>query len=102
MTSPLNQLPDSSCGSTAGTVPVFNCIVILRKDPQTSRVTGRVANLPELAAEASSERDLLFTLTRRFREIIQTATKAGQPIAWKEPPDSPAPGELQRFIPVHL
>ena len=101
MTSPLNQLPESSCGSS-GSVPVFNCIVILRKDPQTGRVSGRVANLAGLEAEASGERDLLFMLTRRFREFVQTAVRDGQTIPWKTPADQPGQGELQRFIPVHL
>lgn len=101
MNSPLNQLPESSCG-TSGSVPVFNCIVILRKDPETGRVSGRVANLHGLEAEASGERELLFLLTRRFRESVQAAVREGHAISWKTPADQPASGELQRFIPVHL
>ncbi|MEY3460236.1 MAG: hypothetical protein RL215_3393 [Planctomycetota bacterium] len=102
MTSPLNQLPDATCGSAQGSVPVFNCIVILKKDPETGRAVGRIANLEGFEGEASGERELLFMLTRRFRETVQNCTKLGQPIPWKEPAEVAGSGEQQRFIPVHL
>ena len=102
MSNPLNQLPDSSCGSTPGSVPVFNCIVILQRDEQTGRVSGRVANLEGIAGEASGERELLFLLTRRFKDTIRQHSQNSQPIPWKTPADIPATGEQQRFIPIHL
>jgi len=102
MSSPLNQLGDSSCGSTPGAVPVFNCIVILRLDQQSGRVAGRVANLEGISGEASGERELLFLLTRRFRDALRQAAQDSHPIPWKSPADSPAAGEQLRFIPIHL
>jgi len=102
MSSPLNQLGDSSCGSTPGSVPVFNCIVILRHDLLAGRVAGRVANLEGISGEASGERELLFLLTRRFRDTVRHAAQNSHPIPWKIPADSPAAGEQLRFIPIHL
>ncbi|MEY3174781.1 MAG: hypothetical protein RLZZ436_2695 [Planctomycetota bacterium] len=102
MSSPLNQLPDSSCGSTPGSVPVFNCIVILKHDGQSGRVVGRVANLEGIEGAASGERELLFLLTRRFRDTLRELTRSSQPIPWKNPTETPAAGEQQRFIPIHL
>jgi len=102
MANPLNQLPDSSCGSTPDSVPVFNCIVILQRDELSGRVSGRVANLDGIAGDASGERELLFLLTRRFRDIIRQYSQNSQPIPWKIPADTPATGEQQRFIPIHL
>ncbi|MFM7056300.1 MAG: hypothetical protein ACKO2P_05190 [Planctomycetota bacterium] len=102
MSSPLNQLPDSSCGSTPGSVPVFNCIVILQPSGQSGKVKGRVANLEGISGEASGERELLFLLTRRFRDTIRQFHQNSQPVPWKTPAETPAAGEQLRFIPIHL
>lgn len=102
MTNPLNQLPASSCGTVPGSVPVFNCIVILRRDPLSGRTSGRIANLQGIVGEANSERDLLFQLTRRFRDLLRDSVSSGQPLAWVDPPEEPGQGEQQRFIPIHL
>jgi hypothetical protein len=102
MSSPLNQLPDSSCGSTPGSVPVFNCIVILQHDQQSGKVRGRVANLEGIAGEASGERELLFLLTRRFRDAIRQFAQNAQPVPWKTPAETPVAGEQLRFVPIHL
>lgn len=102
VSSPLNQLPASSCGSVPGSVPVFNCIVILRIDSSTGRAYGRVANLPGLHGEAASERDLLFQLTRRFKDLLRTSLAGQHELSWIDPPEAPGAGEQQRFIPIHL
>jgi len=102
VTSPLNQLPDSSCGGGPGSVPVYNCIVILTRDAQTGKTQGKVANVAGIDGAASSERDLLFLLTRKFRELLQTCSRENRPIPWLDPPATPGPGEQQRFIPIHL
>ncbi len=83
-------------------MPVYNCLVILVRDPQTGRASGRVANLAGISGEASSERDLLFLLTRRFREQLQLCVREGRAISWVDPAEVPGPGEQQRFIPIHL
>jgi hypothetical protein len=99
---PLPRLPDSSCQGTAGSVPVYNCVVILRMDPESQRLTATVANLPGLTAEGNSERDLLILLTKRFKAVVQDCLVRNEAIPWIDPAVEPAAGEQQRFIPVHL
>ena len=93
-------LPESSCGGSSS-VPVFNCIVILRRDPG-GRLHGRVANLPNIEAEGTVERDVLFSITRQFRSAIDSWIKSEQAIPWLEPTAKAGPGEFERFIPIHL
>ena len=68
MSSPgfLPQFPDASCGTGGVSVPVFTCIVILSCDAATGRLSARVANLAEMAADGNAERELLMLLTKRF------------------------------------
>ena len=98
----LNQLPDSNCRTGTDSVPVFNCNVILSRDPVTARLKGRIANLADISAEANAERELLMALTKRFKAIVQDCVQNQRAIPWIDPPESPLPGEQQRFIPVHL
>jgi hypothetical protein len=98
----LRQLPDSSCSTGPGSVPVFNCIVILTPVDDGKRLRGRVANLSGISAEGNSERELLMLLTKRFKAAMQQFVSQNAPIPWLDPPETPAAGEQQRFIPVHL
>lgn len=98
----LPQAHDSSCGTGGASVPVFNCTVILNRDATTNRLTARVANLAGITAEGHAERELLMLLTKRFKTFVQDCMQSNRPIPWIDPPDSPQPGEQQRFIPVHL
>jgi len=98
----LPLLPESTCGGGQGAVPVFNCVVILNRSPDTGRLRGRVANLADFSAEGSEERELLLLLTKRFKAFIRDCLENQRPIPWRDPPESPGSGEQQRFIPVHL
>jgi hypothetical protein len=98
----LPQLPDSTCNTGPGTVPVYNCVVILSAAAANGRLRGRVANLPEIVAEGNSERDVLIQLTKRFKQIVQECTVRKQEVPWQNPPEQPGLNEQQRFIPVHL
>ena len=102
MSSSLPQLPDSSCGTGSGSVPVFNCVIILRRDPESDRLQGRVANLAGIRAEGFGERDVLIAITKRFKSAMIEYQKSNQPIPWVDPPEPPEIGEQQRFVPVHL
>ena len=62
----LNQLPDSNCGTGSDSVPVFNCIVILSQVAATARFKGRIANLADISAEGTAEREVLMALTKRL------------------------------------
>ena len=99
---PLPVVTDSSCGTGPGTVPVFNCVVILRRDESTGRISGRVANLDGIAAEGHSERDVLLSITKQFKAAVRELTADGKPIPWLDPPQRAAAGEFERFVPVHL
>ena len=81
---------------------MYNCIVLVKTDQQTGRVSGRVANLPEISATANSERDMLLAISRHFKSTVQQHLAANQPIPWREPAERPHEGESERFIPVHL
>ncbi len=105
MCSPVNeslpQLPDSGC-SPAANASVFQCIVFFRRDEETGRVAGRVANYPDISGEASDERQLLILLTREFRDALRRCQAAGSELPLAVDDVLPAPGEQQRFIPIHL
>lgn len=98
----LPQLPDSNCGQGPGSVPVFNCVVILTPITGGTKLRGRVANLADISAEGNTERDVLIQLTRRFKSVVQDCVRNSEAIPWADPPESPTPNEQQRFIPVHL
>ncbi len=98
----LPQLSDSTCGGGPGSVPVYNCVVILSPIADSSKLRGRIANLAGIAADGYTERDVLIQLSRRFKTVVQEYARCAQAIPWIEPPDSPGPDEQQRFIPVHL
>ena len=95
---PLPLISENDCSP----VPVFNCLVILSSPDKHGHRRGRVANFPGITAEGTSERDILAALMKSFKAAIQQHSKSGQQIPWIDPPESPAPGEVERFIPVHL
>jgi len=86
--------------SQAVNVPVFNCIVYISSDADS--VKARVANLPDLEVTASSEREALAQLVPAFKQRVSDLMQSETPIPWIDPPIPAEPGELQRFIPVHL
>lgn len=82
------------------TVPVFDCHILLSKNDDGS-LTGVVSNLPEVHGTAQNERDLLRKLMNEFKASVSRYTADGKTIPWQET-RKPAPGEQQRWIPVHL
>ena len=98
----LPQLSESSCGSGLSSVPVFNCIAILSPISGSTKLAGRIANLEGISAEGNTEREVLLQLTKRFKSIVQEFSQKQQSIPWIDPPEAPRPGEMQRFIPIHL
>jgi hypothetical protein len=96
-----NSLPLISVNDCSP-VPVFNCLVILGKPDENGRRRGRVANLQGITAEGTSERDVMAALMKSFKACLQKYTEASEDIPWIDPPESPAAGEVERFIPVHL
>lgn len=84
-------------------VPVFDCHVLLRK-PTADNPSwiARCAAAPSVTATGSTERETLQSLVIRFKYFIQEYHAQSQPIPWVSPELSPEPGEVERWIPVHL
>ena len=99
---PLAALAGKKHGVPLGPVPVFNCIVIVSPRAADGKVRARVANLPEIAVEGASEREVLQRIVADFKRIVGERHAAGQTITWQEPPLKPETSEQQRLIGVHL
>lgn len=96
--SPLPLISVADCNP----IPVFNCMVILTQPDQHGRRHGRVANLAGITASGTSERDILTSIMKQFKAVVQKYSQDQQPIPFVDPPEKPKPGEVERFIPVHL
>ena len=83
-------------------VPVFDCHVILSTSSQPPAVRGRVANLPAITAEGAVERDVLMKLVAQFKAFLVDHRARQVEVPWQDPADEPGPGEVERWIPVHL
>ncbi|APZ93858.1 hypothetical protein [Fuerstiella marisgermanici] len=83
-------------------VPVFNCHVILSPADDAGRIQARVANFPDITAAGSTERDVLTSVMKQFKKTVMQLRADGKPLPWIDPPETPAEGESERFIPVHL
>jgi hypothetical protein len=89
-------------GNDCSPVPVFNCQIILQHCESDQQIIGRVANLGGITAKGSTERDVLMQITKIFKLQVETLTREKMPVPWIEPPEQPGPGEVERFVPVHL
>ena len=96
----LQIVTESSCGASPA-VPVFNCVVFLRKN-ESGRLFARVANLQHIEVEGTVERDVLFSVTRQFKSRLREYLSRNEPIPWIDPIPIAAMGEYERFIPIHL
>jgi len=61
-----------------------------------------VVNLAGISTRGSTERDVLMTLTRQFRDAVRQWTEDQQPIPWVDPPEQPGEAEQLRYVPIHL
>lgn len=85
-----------------GNPPVFNCVVHVAPPDPGGRVVARVANLPQVSAQAASERQALAAVVSTVKRLLVEWLARGQPIPWIDPPAAPQPGEQTRYIAVHL
>lgn len=83
-------------------VPVFDCHVLLAGPDETGRYRARAANLDGVTGGGGSERQALLSIVTAFKAVVGELHRNGEPIPWKVPPDLPAAGEVERWIPVHL
>ena len=82
-------------------VPVFDCIVYLARETGGG-VRARVVNLAGLECTAGSEREALAKLIPAFKQRVAELTRNNTPIPWIDPLPPAEPGEMKRFVPVHL
>lgn len=85
-----------------GSVPVYDCHVILTPPKDGAGYIARAVTLPGVTAEAGTERDVLRRIVDLFKQRLIAHRDAGEPIPWSETPETPQPGEVERWIPVHL
>lgn len=81
-------------------VPVFNIVIYV--STQEGRVHARVANLPDLAFDASTEPAALKLAITTVKKKLANWHGGGEPIPWIEPPVEQDSNEQQRLVPVHL
>lgn len=88
---------------TTGVVPVFDCHVLLTKPAEPGGLwTARCAAAATVTAEGPSERDVLQKIVSRFKFFVHEHHLRNEPIPWTTPPLIPQPGDLERWIAVHL
>jgi len=86
-----------------GPVPVFDCHVLLTKPAAAGDLwRARCAAAPQIAAEGDTERAVLQAIVTRFKFFLHEHRVRNEPIPWTHPEETAAPGELERWIPVHL
>jgi hypothetical protein len=83
-------------------VPVYDCHVLLSPPDRAGMIHARVSTLPEITASGRVEREVLQQIVRDFKAALVRYRSSGQPVPWAIQPDTPRPGESQRWIPVHL
>jgi hypothetical protein len=84
-------------------VPVFDCHVLLTKPASPGeRWQARCARAPQIIADGATERETLMAIVSRFKFFVHEHHVKKEPIPWADPALSPGPGEVERFIPVHL
>ena len=96
--SDMSALPIHDAGST----PVFDCHVLLSIPAGDGTITARVASLPTITACGTSERDVLMSIVKRFKETVRRHLEKNESVPWSDPPDTRQEGESERWIPVHL
>lgn len=74
---PLPQISINDCSP----VPVFNCHIALLKDSATGQITGRVANFQGIEAVGTSERDVMRSLSKQFKEAVQKHHEADEKLS---------------------
>lgn len=83
-------------------VPVFNCRIIVSPRTATGEVTARAAELPDLTAAGSSQREAIQKLVAAFKTRITEHVAKQEEVPWVLPGDTAQPGEQELFTAVHL
>ena len=81
---------------------MFDCHVIVSPADERGVVRARCANLAGIAAEGGSERDALAAVAKSFKATVARHRADGTAVPFLDPAESPAEGESERWLPVHL
>ena len=76
-------------------IPVFNCVVYVKADPEGS-FRGRVANLDGIQCRGGSQREVMAQIVPAFKQRVAALWQSEKDIPWIEPPAPIEPNE-QRF-----
>jgi predicted RNase H-like HicB family nuclease len=85
-----------------GSVPGYDCHVILSPPNEQGQILARAASLPGVTAQGSTERDVLRNIVTVFKAKLIECRDAELAIPWAEQAELPGLGEFERWIPVHL
>lgn len=85
---------------TDGPVPVFDCHVLLAQTD--NGYVARTANMDGITATGPTERDALRAIVKSFKQAVEKCVNEGVAIPFRDQPHAPEPGEVERWIPVHL
>lgn len=83
--------------------PTFSCHVYV--GPATDApgiVRARIATLPAIIGEGSSERSALAAVVAAFKKYAAAAVADGAAIPWMPQPTPREEGEAERWLAVHL
>ena len=94
------QLPITDTG--VGSVPVYDCHVILTPPDEHGVINARCVTLPSVVANGTTERDTLCSIVDTFKAELRKYHDNDEPIPWATDAKQPAEGEVERWIPVHL
>jgi len=87
----------------AAAPPTFSCHVYVGPAADAPGIVrARIATLPEITGEGSSERTALAAVVAAFKKYAAAAVAAGTPIPWLPQPEPRADGEAERWLAVHL
>lgn len=83
-------------------VPVYNCLALVAPRNAEGIVHARAANVSDLRTSGASEREALQHLVGAFKIIVSQSLAEGREVPLLKEPHPAQPGEVQRFIAVHL
>lgn len=83
-------------------IPVFSCQVLVTPGVEGAPWRGRAANYAGVEVTGDSERVVLQQFVKQFKAFASAKLERGEPVEEIKPPEAPQPGELVRWIAVHL
>lgn len=96
------MLPTSSyLNQNQNPPPAFGVVVYVRRDAE-GRVHGRAANLVDVSASASTERELFMKILPLCKASIRNSLEAGNSEPLLPSLLSPHADEKKTFFPLHL